>query len=82
MARDLIPHADVPHDNLDNLTLTQARFEVELADAPVVPAGPPRITIVVDATSSMDEALPVRKITVGRGSSCGHCSRSTGRRSR
>ena len=52
------------HDDLSDLNLTQARTISALDDMPVLPPGPPRIAIIVDATSSMTEHLPSRKITL------------------
>jgi hypothetical protein len=52
------------HDDLSDLNLTQARTISALDDMPVLPPGPPRIAAIVDATSSMGEYLPVRKITI------------------
>lgn len=49
------------NDDLSDLNLTQARMIAALDDIPVLPPGPPRIAVVVDATSSMDEDLPSRK---------------------
>jgi hypothetical protein len=51
-------------DDLSDLTLTQARLITALDNEPALPAGPPRIVVVVDATMSMGEYLPSRKITL------------------
>ena len=39
------------NDDLSALSLTQARVIAALDDIPVLPPGPPRIAVVVDATS-------------------------------
>lgn len=52
------------NDDLSDLGLTQARMIAALDDIPALPPGPPRIAIVIDATSSMNEDLPSRKITL------------------
>ncbi len=51
-------------DDLSELTLAQARLMTALDDAPVLPPGPPRIVVVVDATTSMGEYLPSRRVTL------------------
>jgi hypothetical protein len=51
-------------DDLSDLNLTQARMTAALDDMPVLPPGPPRIAVVVDATRSMGEYLPSREISL------------------
>jgi hypothetical protein len=55
--------ADV-NDDLSDLTLTQARFMAAADDMPVLPPGPLRIAIVVDASDSVGEYLPSRIIAL------------------
>jgi hypothetical protein len=53
------------HDDLSDVNnLNQARMIAALDDEPVLPPGPPRIAVVVDATSSMGEYLPSREVTL------------------
>jgi hypothetical protein len=52
------------NDDLSDLTLTQARHMAALDEMPVLPSGPPRIVIVVDATISAGEFLPSREISL------------------
>ncbi len=51
-------------DDLSELTLAQARLFTALDDAPVLRSGPPRAVVVVDATTSMGEYLPSRRVTL------------------
>jgi VWA domain containing CoxE-like protein len=51
-------------DDLSELTLTQARLITALDDAPVLRPRPLRIVVVVDATTSMREYLPGRRVTL------------------
>lgn len=54
------------HDDLTDLTLNQARRMAALDDEPVLPPGPPRIAIVIDATISAGEYLPSRELTLDK----------------
>ena len=67
---ELITHRDIS-DDLADLSLTQARMIAALDDMPALPPGPPRVAVVVDATSSMGKSrltgkpyLPARRITI------------------
>jgi hypothetical protein len=51
-------------DDLSDLNLTQARMVAALDDSPVLSPGPPRYVVVVDATVSVGEYLPHRKVTL------------------
>jgi hypothetical protein len=58
------------YDDLSDLTLTQARMTAALDDLPLLPKGPTRVVVVVDATISAGGFLPSREITLERARSC------------